>query len=138
MNYFLALCFIAISLYADVEHFSKKEVFVDKNTKLMWQDDSDVKGVRRSWREAVGYCENLTSEGRDDWTLPNLNMLEDLYENKFLLKNISKSSYWSSSPDVTDTNNAAHVDFCNGNSDWSPKVDLFLVRCVRTDAQKIK
>ena len=51
------------------------ELFVDKKTNLMWQDDISVRRYKKDWFEANGYCENLVLGGYDDWTLPTMHQL---------------------------------------------------------------
>ena len=50
-----------------------QEITVDRNNRLMWQDDPAVLETRGSLEEALGYCEALELGGHDDWRLPNFN-----------------------------------------------------------------
>ncbi|MBW1744407.1 MAG: DUF1566 domain-containing protein [Deltaproteobacteria bacterium] len=52
----------------DVKAMDIDEVVIDHVTGLTWQNEDD--GVKRTWSEAVDYCENLTVAGYSDWRLP--------------------------------------------------------------------
>lgn len=133
--FFIAYC-LSISLQA--ASLDLKKVFIDDSAKQMWLDDGDDQGVEKSWDDAISYCSNLARDGYDDWKLPDINALENLHENRFLLKHKINRSYWTSTPDATDPKQAANINFCNGNIDWDIKSESFLVRCVRDTVQKIK
>ncbi|HZN96026.1 MAG TPA: DUF1566 domain-containing protein [Myxococcales bacterium] len=45
---------------------------------LIWQRADD--GVRRTWAEALAYCEGLTLGGWDDWRLPGAKELQSLVD----------------------------------------------------------
>jgi len=50
----------------------------DLATGLMWQKIDD--GVRRNWREALAYAENLKLAGYDDWHLPDVKELHSIVD----------------------------------------------------------
>jgi hypothetical protein len=52
----------------EVKAMDIDEVVIDHVTGLTWQREDD--GVKRTWSEAVEYCENLTWAGHSDWRLP--------------------------------------------------------------------
>ena len=60
----------------------------DTCTGLMWQKDTaDVNGDGQStdqdftnWCRALGYCENLSLAGHDDWRLPNVRELQSIVD----------------------------------------------------------
>ena len=114
-----------------------KEVVNDSATGLMWQDDASVKSVKKSWREAKEYCENLTKSGYSDWFLPSIAELESIVDTKRYNPAIKKefqnsvsSFYWSSSP-VSYSNSAWYVDFKSGYSYRNRKTNSGYVRCAR-------
>jgi murein DD-endopeptidase MepM/ murein hydrolase activator NlpD len=57
-----------ISADYEVKTVNGDEVVIDHITGLTWQRDDD--GIKRTWREAMDYCENLTWAGYSDWRLP--------------------------------------------------------------------
>ena len=116
---------------------SKKSVFIDNSTNLMWQDDIEARTVRKNWQGAIDYCSNLKLAGYDDWRLPDLDTLKALYPKKNNLKNIVSDVYWSSSPSVSDSSFAWYVFFSYGYDYGNYKSYSSYVRCVR-DSKNIE
>ncbi|MBW1744331.1 MAG: DUF1566 domain-containing protein, partial [Deltaproteobacteria bacterium] len=52
----------------EVKTIDGHDVTIDHVTGLIWQREDD--GVKRTWSEAVEYCENLALAGHSDWRLP--------------------------------------------------------------------
>lgn len=50
----------------------------DKGTGLIWQKNDSEK--RLNWEQALGYCENLSLGGRNDWRLPNAKELQSIVD----------------------------------------------------------
>jgi len=111
----------------------------DNVTNLSWQDDIAAKTTKKSWIEAIEYCENLTLGGYNDWRLPNIKELlsiVDVSKSKStiyaIFQNVSSSYYWSSTTGADDTTDAWRVFFDYGNSDsYKNKDNNHYVRCVR-------
>jgi len=63
-----------------VNHFvdNGDGTITDLATGLMWQKTDD--GVKRNWREALAYTENLTLAGHDDWRLPDAKELQSIVD----------------------------------------------------------
>ena len=59
-----------------------KEVVIDKNTGLMWQDNIDAKTIRKNRKDAKQYCRDLVLAGYDDWYLPPLKQLKSIVDAK--------------------------------------------------------
>ena len=113
-------------------------VVVDEETNLMWQDDRAAAQVQRTWRGAQEYCQNLTLGGYSDWFLPTHEQLLTITDKsryapaiKSEFQNVTSGSYWSSSPDVSDSENAWYVRFKYGDSSRYRKTDEYYVRCAR-------
>ena len=113
-------------------------VVVDKKTGLMWQDDSDAKSVTKDWQGAQDYCNNLTLQGYHDWFLPTAEQLLTITDKnkvnpsiKSEFKNVTSSSYWSSSPLVSGSKYAWYVYFNDGSSNRNFKTREYYVRCAR-------
>jgi hypothetical protein len=75
----------------------------DGVTGLMWQKADD--NVKRTWAEAVSYCEGLTLAGYGDWRLPDVNDLLSLIPegdytaptiDEAYFPNTDEKIYWSS------------------------------------------
>lgn len=95
------------------------EVVYDTETALLWQDNSEVKSLKKDWKNANTYCEKLNFGGYDDWYLPTISELEsiadyDKYEPaiKKGFKNILPNYYWSSTSYI---DNSGYVDKENGS-----------------------
>ncbi len=114
------------------------EVVVDTKLNLMWQDNSEVKTVKKKWKEAKKYCQNLSLAGFSDWRLPSYDELlsvvdYDRYDTAIMpsFKNVTSSGYWSSSVARFSSKEAWNVLFRNGYAGYGPKSYLYYVRCVR-------
>jgi hypothetical protein len=117
---------------------SAKEIVTNTKTGLMWQDDTSVKSVNKTWSDAKSYCKNLNFAGYSDWFLPTISQLESLVDTKRYnpsikkeFKNIISRYYWSSSSDVSLSGNAWGVYFVDGRSYNYRKTDNGYVRCAR-------
>ena len=122
---------------ADVMRIDAKEVVVDNNSKLMWQDNRDVQKVNQHWQGAKEYCENLVFAGYSDWRLPIMDDLFSIRDEKRKsiainagFKNVTPNQYWSSS-NVYETGYAWSMNFENGDDSLQLKSSSFYVRCVR-------
>lgn len=118
-------------------------IVTDIATGLAWQDDAVVKNdsKRATWTTATTVtCQALnTSDYGDhtDWRLPTIEELITIADkgaynmaifNTFIN---TASSYWSSSTDVSNGDNALQVDFLNGQSTTNDKSVPYFVRCMR-------
>ena len=115
-----------------------KEVVIDNETNLIWQDNSDAKTIKKNWKEAINYCENLTLGGYSDWYLPDINQLYSIADKtKYkpaidpTFQNVISNLYWSSTTDTYSSSRAWNVDFYGGRNGWYGKSDGNYVRCVR-------
>ena len=112
--------------------------FYDVDTKLMWQDNSDAKSVKKDWSGVQEYCKSLTIGEYSDWRLPEYNELLSIVDYnkanpviKKGFKNVASSRYWSSSESVSYSSKAWYVNFSSGNTYSSYKSSKSYVRCVR-------
>lgn len=86
-----------MALIAAFANADSEEVFVDIDTKLMWQDNENTISMRKKWDEAKDYCKNSSLSGYRDWRLPDKDMLKTLYLKKESLKYMQSAPYLSSS-----------------------------------------
>jgi len=138
------------------------DTVMDTCTGLMWQrDTADIgrdgdpllpDGVvdefdRRTWCDALSYCEGLSFATHDDWRLPNIRELYSILDHGKKNPSIDTAvfgvlleRYWSSTSVNFDPANAWHVSFNlkdrnrplhNGELDRGSKGDAYLLRAVR-------
>ena len=73
--------------------------------------------------------------GDENWYLPSMTELKNLYQNKVAIGVFSDSTYWTSSE--ADATQAWNLNFGNGNQDTSSKTDSLRVRAVRAFAVNV-
>ena len=134
---FLTFYLFAVLANGDVIRMDSREVVIDTNTKLMWQDSRDVEKVNQHWSGAMEYCENLIFAGYSDWRLPIMDDFFSIRDEKRKsiaiaagFKNVVPNHYWSSS-NVYDSGYAWSMNFENGDDSVQLKSSNFYVRCVR-------
>jgi len=141
-KFFLLLLSVSIFASASFIRDNSKEVVIDSDTKLMWQDNSEAKTKVLNWIDAVNYCESLTLAGYSDWRLPNIielksitdlskssNAIDDAFVNILYGTN---TYYWSSSTVNSSPFYAWVIYFLSGEDWWGDKDSESLrVRCVR-------
>jgi len=115
-----------------------KEIVLDKNTGLMWQDDINTKTIRKNRKDAKQYCRSLVFGGFDDWYLPRVKELKSIVDTKKYnpaikdgFVNVISGHYWTSSPNLSDIDNVINVDFKSGHSYHSNRKGKAYVRCSR-------
>ena len=128
------------------------DVWLDPETKLMWQDDKAVITIEKQWvteynyskgshmdtsgDTAATYANNLLLGGYNDWRLPTKDELVDLYKKKDNLKNVRFGpfrDYWSSTTTEDNIYEAWSVYYGNSiDVNNTPKDNNHYVRCVRT------
>ena len=126
---------IVLILFLTIGVFAKSTV-MDKETGLMWQDNSNI--VMKNWSGAKSYCKNLSLGGYSDWFLPNIDELMSISDKKRykpaikkIFKNSKNNYYWSSSNYKNNSSQAWLVDFSNGYDGYYGKSNKRYVRCVR-------
>lgn len=87
------------ALYRD----NAKEVVLDKEKNLMWQDNSAAGSTDKNYTDAIAYCEDLDFAGYTDWYLPSIDELKSIVKSENYPKCIDKAFehvypdyYWSS------------------------------------------
>lgn len=109
----------------------------DSTTGLEWQQNDD--GVKRTWEEALSYCEDLTLAGENDWRLPNIKELNSIVDRAGYdpainsVFNSQSDKYWSSTATFSPAmgTEVSYVAFNDGYS-WDDRPSYtYYVRCVR-------
>ncbi len=124
---------LCVSTYAECTRNSNETVTCSES-KLIWQDNSEVKTIKKSWSYAIKHCEDLNFAGYSDWRLPNINELlsivdESKYNNRNgAFKNVAGSAVWSSTSYARNTNNAWYIS--PGTQEDNKNIRKY-VRCVR-------
>jgi hypothetical protein len=111
--------------------FGPESTVIDSSTGLMWEKKTD--GVKRNWRDAIRYCENLYRAGLNDWWLPNQEELMSLFRNKkriLFTFDSSDPTYWTDTG-ATSRNKIVSINFVYGNTFFTSGNQLLNVRCVR-------
>jgi hypothetical protein len=120
-----------------------KEVVIDKNTNLIWQDNEVVQNKKIGWKQAVKYCTDLNFAGYTNWRLPNYFELFSIGDRSRYNPSIvdtfvyvaTSNAYWSSTS--SDDMASYQIGFKTGSTTWSSnnKYDGY-VRCVREDVDE--
>ncbi len=108
----------------------------NETTGLMWQKETPEK---KTWKQALAYCEGLTLGGHTSWRLPTIKELFSLADysrynpaiNTTYFPNTVSSYYWSSTTDANGTDYAWGVHFDNGYDFPNTKGSSLYVRAVR-------
>ena len=100
---------------------------------LIWQDDTKGRDVMLTWYDAKKYCQNLHLDNHNDWRLPNMQQLHELFKVSQNLQNNTKEWYWSNESDKDNPKNGMMVEFSYDNESSYRKDYFGYVRCVRFD-----
>ena len=139
MKYLFLL--IAIISFSDARIYrdNSREVVIDSDSKMMWQDDISVIKVLLSHEEADSYCKKLAYRSFNDWRLPAIEELE-LIVDKENMKNYINSAFKYNVPDGywafkahwrTLWFNADYMHFVSGTAYFDNRKKKKYIRCVR-------
>ena len=120
---------------------------VDHSTQLIWQKEIDWQ--KRTWGEALQYCEELVLAGSDDWLLPDVRQISTLMDytspNQVLNEAffpdavpLSGQQYWTGTTmPCSIYTHAGYAPYTDGTMGYNtnPKTMEALVRCVRRECQ---
>jgi len=109
----------------------------DIDTGLMWQ--VQVSDIKKNWKDALSYCENLVYAEYSDWRLPDREELRSIvnYSNKnpAIFEQFNDTMleyYWSSTTNANYASSAWGIDFKYGDDSYSRhKSSEYYVRAVR-------
>ena len=113
----------------------------DTSTGLMWQQSS-YDDSRKTWEQALAYCEELNLGGHTDWRMPTIKELRSLVDysipypgptinTTYFPGMVASLWYWSSTTYAYSTKSAWGVDFDNGGDSSTSKNYSSYVRAVR-------
>ena len=128
-----AVFLAAVSLlYGD--WIAEGETWIDTETELQWQDTKVNADSQRVWRDARGFCANLSLGGHHDWSLPTRAQLLRLVElrrrlEKPLFRYEADDSYWTNEVDPPLDIWAVYVR--NGHTYPEDRCETMHLRCVR-------
>lgn len=111
----------------------------DGATGLTWQQADD--STKKTWEQAIAYCEGLSLGGAGDWRLPNVKELISIEDftrspvfDPIYFPTTKESYYWSSTTDVSAPTTAWQASFFGGGVGQpglaKATADAY-VRCVR-------
>ncbi len=115
----------------------------DNNSKLIWQDNSDIQNKKQSYEEAKAYCNDLILENYSDWRVPSINELYSITDHNqkdIAINNLFNikiaDNFWSYTP--SSNGNAWSVNFFQGSNyyhgneyGWQNIDNKNYTRCVR-------
>ena len=123
----------------EVKTINGYEVVIDHVTGLTWQRDDD--GTKRTWLEAVEYCEKLALAGYSDWRLPTKKELQSIANYSgfgpvldtayFPYSHLPDDCYWSASTRAFLALSAWEVCLWNSEANMAIKSNHNYVRAVR-------
>lgn len=123
----------------EVKTIDGQEVVIDNVTGLTWQRDDD--GIKRTWPQAMDYCDNLTLAGYLDWRLPTKKELQSITNYSsfgpaldtayFPYSHMPDDCYWSATTRAFLALSAWKVCFWNSEVSMFNKSDANYVRAVR-------
>jgi hypothetical protein len=111
-----------------------------KASKLIWDDSRASKTVKKDWKSAKEYCQEMLLGAKDDWRLPTLKELQSIVniksykpaiKNEF--KYVAQDYYWSTTEDISTDGYAWNVAFNYGHTTRASTLNEYGVRCVRDE-----
>jgi hypothetical protein len=130
--------YLPVVAHAIGPYTTSANTVIDGGTGLEWQRTDD--NTRRTWIDALAYCEASSLDGKNDWRLPNIRELKSIVDftkqhpatDTTVFINCTNSDYWSATTSTKGFGGAWAVLFDNGMSDVTGKDnEPSYVRCVR-------
>ena len=114
------------------------ETVTDKESSLMWQRQY---ASSRLWAEALSYCEEVSTDDKFDWRLPNRNELASIIDFEKSegaasgLPGLPEHAFWTSTTAADNSSEAWTVDFATGSVGSAAKSETKYVICVRNTGE---
>ena len=96
----------------------------------MWQDNTEAIKIKKNWKQANMYCENLTLSGFNNWRLSTVQELKVLHKNRFRLSNRIPINYWTSTEGKF-VSSAYMMNFFDAGEALHAQKYFYNIRCVR-------
>lgn len=126
---------LTISLFGS-DFTSNKQMVVQTQEGLMWQDDEQVSQQKMSYKSAMSYCESLGLNDMTDWRMPTqqeLLRIIDMERTPTILPvfaHTASDCYWAMLKDIN--NRVGFIDFSTGKSLNTIGLNRScFIRCVR-------
>lgn len=118
---------------------ASKEIVIDENTKLIWQDSAAIVGSAVTQAQAINNCNVLVHGGYSDWRLPAIEELESLIDKSkttpprvdTAFVHAAAKDYWSSTSYAALDNHAWFIDLYGGGEGHDKETYQKLTMCVR-------
>ncbi len=142
---------IFIGLYCPDEHKNLKSCVLlfappyDQGRLVTWSSDTKTKAIKNISRgdgdsnqgqvkkianfQAFQKCSDLKYAGYDDWYLPAVDELNEMFKARRALSNFSMQAYWSSTEE--DKSQVWTQSFANGSAKRQSKSQRLYSRCIR-------
>ena len=121
------------AIYMDLRDGSVTDLRAD----FTWEKGDDK--TRRSWQEAVDYCDSLELGGKDNWRLPTNQELLTITEygrSQNVMNEIFsyvEGNYWTATPHPGETDRYLTIGYFDSDSNAHPVSSTHLVRCISTN-----
>ena len=122
------------------------ETVLDTSTHIIWQDNNETTGTasKKTWTDAISYCENLDLAGKSDWRVPSIHeqymlanrsihspSLSTVFQNVASIT--ADAEYWSSTS--YGSGSARYIEFNYGGSAMKTTTDLANISCIRAGVE---
>lgn len=139
MKYILIVLVLASFLNAELRRDKSKNVVIDNENNLMWEDSVNNTKVYLSHKDAQSHCETLQYLSYSNWRLPHIDEYKNIvdktneinYINKAFKYNL-KDWYWASTAHFrTLWFYADYMYFISGTAYFDSRFKKKYVRCIR-------
>lgn len=139
MKTILLIVVLISSLWAEFRRDSSRNIVIDLEHMMIWQDNDDVIKIKKTHKDAIKYCEDLNFAGASDWRLPSIKELElivDKNNHKDSIKKVFRYSlpehYWAKESLWRSFHfYAKYMNFTSGTPYFYNRDYEKYVRCVR-------